>query len=219
MTDFFREVNEDVRRDRAVEIVSKYQYLFLALAVLIVAATIFWRVWEGHRTGLAEAASIRYEQALQLAHDGKTEEAEKAFEALAKDASAGYSALARLRFADTLASQDKEAALKIYEDLGKAADFDTSLRDVARFHAVLLEIDKATPKEIEDRIAPLADAKFAYHNSVRELLGLAALKREDYSAAGRWFDELAVDPAAPASLRRRAEAFLGLVAAGKPASK
>jgi hypothetical protein len=219
MTDFFREVDEDVRRDRAVEILAKYRYWLLALAVLIVAGAIFWRVFESHKATLAEAASARYEAALQLVHEGKIDEAEKAFDALAKDAPEGYSALARLRFADTLAEHDKAAALSAYESLGADSRFEVSLRDLARFRAALLQIDSAEPKEVEDKIAPLSRGEFTYHNSVRELLGLEALKREDYAAAGRWFDEIAIDPAAPASVRRRAEAFLGLAAAGKRASK
>ena len=47
------------------------------------------------------------------------------------------------------------------------------------------------------------------------LLALAALKRGDDEAAGKWLDAIIVDPQTPASLRQRAEAFLGLVRAGK----
>ncbi len=39
MTEFFREVEEDVRRDRIIRLWTKYRYLLFAVAVLVVAGT------------------------------------------------------------------------------------------------------------------------------------------------------------------------------------
>ena len=76
------------------------------------------------------------------------------------------------------------------------------------------------PKEFEHRFAPLATSGQAYRNSYRELLALADFKRDDFEGAGRWLDEIVVDPdASPQELRSRAQAFLGLVRAGKLPSK
>ena len=219
MTDFFREVDEDVRRERALQLLSKYQYLFIGLAVVLVAATAAWSIWDTRRTAAAEAAGGRYEAALQLAHDGKSAEAQAAFDALAKEAPPGYRTLAKLRAADELAAHDPEAARKAYDALASEPGYDPAFQDVARLRSAMLFVDQADPKEVEQKLSPLATGSFPYRNSVRELLALAALKRDDFAAAGRWLDAIVTDPAAPAALRQRAEAFLSLVQAGKLGSK
>ena len=99
MTEFFREVDEDVRRDRIIGIWTKYRYLLIGLAVLVVAGTGGWRSYEYYRDQAAEAANTKFEAAAQLSRDGKSTEAAAAFDALSKTAPKGYASLARLRAA------------------------------------------------------------------------------------------------------------------------
>ena len=216
MSDFFREVSEDVRRDRAVDLVKRFQWLIAAIVVLVIAATAAWRLYETRRRDADEAAGGRYQAALEAARTGKTAEAKTALAALATDGPAGYAALARLRAAD-LAAEDDAAAIAAYDALAAYGRADGSLRDLARFRAAMLRADGADAAAAEAQLKPLADASFPYHASVRELLALLALKRDDVTAAGRWLDQIVVDPQAPTATRERAEAFLGLVgSAAKP---
>ncbi|MEJ0095848.1 MAG: tetratricopeptide repeat protein [Methylocella sp.] len=215
MTDFFREVDEDYRRDRAVQIWTKYQYWFIALAVLIVAGTAAWRIYQHVHNSAAEAAGAQYEAALLLSSEGKSAEAEAAFGALAKTAPKGYAALASLRAVDEIATRDPAAAIKAYAALGADQNYDQAFRDVALAREAILGVDSMDSKEFEQKFASLAAPAFTYYNTVRELLALAALKRNDFDAAGRWFDMIIGDPRAPQSMRQRTEGFLGLVQAGK----
>src|SRR5471032_2891570 len=99
MTEFFREVDEDVRRDRIIRLWTKYRYVFIALAVLTVAGTGAWRAYGHYRDQAAESAGGQFEAAAQLAREGKSAEAAAAFDALSKTAPSGYASLARLRAA------------------------------------------------------------------------------------------------------------------------
>ena len=54
----------------------------------------------------------------------------------------------------------------------------------------------------------------AWRHTAREMLGLSALKRGDYDAAGRWFDQIAADRETPQALRSRLEIYSALVNAG-----
>jgi hypothetical protein len=216
MADFFREVDEEIRRARVIELWTKYRIAIIGLAIAAVAATAAFRAYETMRTNRTNAAGTRYEAALQLARDGNSAEALAGFEALAKDAPKGYADLAHLRAADEIAAGDPAAGIAAYEAL-VAQRYDTgSFRDIANLRAAWLRLDRDDPEAFEQRFAPLAGPRFTYRNSIRELLGLAALKRKDYAAAGRWFEAIAADLEAPGALRERAEAFLGIVQGSKP---
>lgn len=216
MADFFREVDEEVRRARVIDFWKKYRIVIIALAIGAIAATAAFRMYETARVNRANEAGARYESALQLSRDGKSSEALAAFEALAKDAPKGYGDLALLRAADEIAAKDPKAGIAAYEVLIADRDTTKSFQDVAHLRAAWLRLDRDDPKELEQRLAPLAGPTFTYRNSIRELLGLAALKRKDFGAAGRWFEAIAADPQAPAALRQRADAFLGIVQSSTP---
>lgn len=84
MADFFREVDEDVRRDQLIRFWKKYQNWIIGAAVVIIAATAGWRLYEHFRLKAGEAAGTRYEAALQLLTAGKSAEAAAAFEVFAE---------------------------------------------------------------------------------------------------------------------------------------
>ncbi|HWG06437.1 MAG TPA: tetratricopeptide repeat protein [Beijerinckiaceae bacterium] len=219
MTDFFREVDEEVRRDRAVKFLQRFQIPLIGLAVLVVAATAGWRIYDTWRTNQAETAGGAYEAADQLARDNKSAEAEAAFQKIVDSGPKGYALLARFRVAATTAATDPEAAVKDYDALAADATIDPTLQDIARYRAALLRLDKADPKEMDERLAPLTRTSNPFRNSARELLALAALKANDFTAAGNWLDMIVADPQTPDDLRQRAETDLGIVAANQPASK
>ena len=219
MTDFFREVDEEVRRDRAVKFLQKFQVPLIALVVLIVAATAAWRIYDNWRTSQAETAGAAYEAADQLARDGKSADAEAAFQAIVDSGPPGYALLARFRAAATAAASDPAGAVKDYDALASDPNIDPVLQDVARFRAALLRLDTADLKEMDTRLAPLTRSAGPFRNSARELLALSALKANDYTAAGNWLDMIVADPQTPEDLRQRAESYLGIVAANQPAPK
>jgi hypothetical protein len=218
MADIFREVDEEVRRDRALEFWKRYQTLFIILAVVIVAAAGGYRYYQERQRSEAEAAGARYEGALQLTRENKISEADEAFQSIIKQGPAGYALLARFRSAADAVDTDKTKAVAIYDALASDAKLGAPLQDVARIRAALLRLDEADQKEIETRLNPLAQAGAPFRNTARELLAVAALKREDYAAAGRYLDSIVVDAQAPQGVRQRAEALLGLVSGAKSAS-
>ncbi|ACK49734.1 conserved hypothetical protein [Methylocella silvestris BL2] len=215
MSEFFREVDEDYRRERLAKIWTKYQGWFIGAAVLLVAATAGWRIYQHFHLQAAEAAGARYEAALRLSQDGKSAEAEAEFKEIAASGPKGYATLAHLRAVDEIVGRDPAAAIAAYDALGADPTFDQSFKEAAQTRAAVLRVDRDDPKAFEEKYGALAQPSFTYHDTIRELLALAAFKREDFEAAGRWLDMIVGDPRAPGPLRQRAEAFLGLVQAGK----
>jgi hypothetical protein len=218
MSDFIREVDEDYRRDRIVAFFAKYQILLIGLAVAIIAGAAGYRFYLDHERRVAEAANARFEAAADLGTTGKSPEAQAAFDAIQSSGPSGYAMLARMRAVEAIVARDPAAAARGFDAIAQDDAVEQSLREVAQFRSALIRIDSDDPKAFEARYAPLASGGFAFRSSLRELLALAALKRDDTEAAGRWLDEIVVDRDAPSALRSRAEAFLGLVAAGPAAS-
>ena len=115
MSDIFQEVDEEVRRDKAVEFWTKHQNLIFAVAVVIVLATGGYRYYEYRRLQASEAAGAAFQQALELDRDGKAEEARAALAKVAADAPGGYQALARFAQAALTAKTDPKAGALAYD--------------------------------------------------------------------------------------------------------
>jgi hypothetical protein len=219
MTDFFREVDEDYRRDQVIELWKRYQNWIIGAAILVVLGTAAWRINVYFRSKADAAAGARYEKALQLMRNGKSADAIADFDALGKDGPRGYVALARLMSADQTARQSPEAGIKAYDALVADPVLNPRLKSVARLRAALLRVDRDSPKDFQQRYLAFAGPGEPYADSFRELLALSALKGGDETQAGQWLDEIVTDPAAPQSLRQRTDAFLALVQAGKLPNK
>lgn len=220
MADIFREVDEDVRRDKALEFWKQHGSKFGVLAVLIVLATAGWKAYESWQLGKAEASGAKFEEALQLARSGKASESEEVLAGLAKDGTPGYRMLARFRDAAELAKTDREKGIAAYRTLAGDSALQASMRDVARLRLGLLLADTATPDALKAELEPLLAAGNVLGANAREVLGLAALRAGDYAGAGKYFDEIVTDREAPPALKQRADLLLAVVRAGpvKPAS-
>jgi len=214
MGDFIREVDEEYRRDQIMQIWKRYSGVIVGVVILVVAAVGGWRYWQHVERQRAEAAAVRYEDALRLARDDKSEEAERALEALAKDAPQGYQVLSRFRLAAELGKQNADDGAKAYDALANDSRVDPVMQDLARLRAAMLRLDTADPGTVQPALERLATPTNVWRHTARELLGLSAMKRGDYDAAGRWFDQIAADRDAPQGLRGRLEIYTSLVAGG-----
>ncbi|HEX8418046.1 MAG TPA: tetratricopeptide repeat protein, partial [Methylobacterium sp.] len=180
--EFIREVNEEYRRDQVAEIWRRYSGVIIAVAVLIVASLGGWRYWQASERTRAEAASEKFETANRLARDGKTAEADKAFEAIEAEGPAGYRMLARFRSATETAKRDAKAGAAEYDALAADSALTEGLRDLARLRAALLRLDAPDPAPALTSLQGLAAPTGAFRHTAREMLGLVALKRGEYEA-------------------------------------
>jgi hypothetical protein len=217
-TQFIREIDEDLRRDRLMKLWERYGIYAIGAAVLIVAATAGWRGWDWYQTREGVKAGSRFEAALVLAESGKHAEAEQEFEALSKGANWGYRLLSRMRLAAEIGARDATAGAAAYDAIAADSSIDVAIRDVARLRAALLLVDTAQVAEIASRVEPLMGATSPFRFSAREILALARYKAGEREAARAMFAQLASDPETPAALRNRAEVMLALASVGTDAS-
>jgi hypothetical protein len=220
MTDIFRELEDDIRRDRLDRFWKNHGNKIIAAALVLVLAVAGWKGYEWRTRVAAEGAAAQFEEALRLSRDGKSEEAQAAFLALAAKAPASYGALGRLRAAAELGGRDAEAGATAFDALAADTGLDADTRELARLRAALLRIDGPQAAQARAALEPLARPEGPYRHTAREILGLSALKAGDLEAAGRWFDAVVTDPQTPQGLRGRVDIYLGLVRGGpaRPAS-
>src|SRR5271156_4042792 len=219
MSDIFQEVDEEVRRDKAVEFWTKNQNLIVAVAVVIVLATAGYRYYEYRRLQASEAAGAAFQQALELDRDGKAEEARAALAKVAADAPGGYQALARFAQAALTAKTDPKAGAEAYFALAGDASLDPLFKDAARLREALARLDAGEADAAKSELETLATPTGVFRNTARLTLGAIAIQAKDYATAGKWLDLVVADPEAPSAERKSAESLLGVVASNAPAPK
>lgn len=211
MTEIFSEIDDELRRERLRKIWERYSAAIVGAAVLVVLAVGAWQGYEWWSAKQADEAGSAFEQAAQLATEGKHAEAEAAFTKLAATAPAGYRTLARLRAAAEAAARDPKAGVPLYDAIAADGSVDAASRDLARIRAASLLVDQASYADMLTRLEAATDATATYHHTARELLALSAWRTNDIAAARKWLDMIAADDTTPPSLRQRAEAIQALL--------
>lgn len=223
MTDIFHEIDEDLRRERLSRLWSRYGIYVIALVVLVIAGTAGYSGYRWWSLKQAQTASAQFEAAAKLSSEGKHQEAQAAFDALARTAPAGYRTLARFRAASELAQRDAGAAVTAFDALAADGSLTASERDLARIRAGLLLVDTGTVEAVKQRVQQVADGQGALRHAARELLALAQYKAGDLKAANATASTLLEDQEAPGGVRSRAQLLKTLTAepaapAASPAS-
>ena len=204
MSDIFREIDEELRRDNFFKLWQRYGKYVIAFAIVAVAVTALAVGWREYQSRERQAEGVRYAAALDLARQGKDKDAADAFAAMAQSVGGGRAVLARLEAAALRAkSGDSDGALAIYDEVAKSGSAEQTYRDLATLLAARLMVDK-DPKDAAQRLLPLTDAKSPWHATALELTAIADLKEGDKTAARATYQRLADDLGAPQGLRARA---------------
>ena len=216
---FIREVNEELRKDQAKALWDRFGPVALALAVLIVLATaavVGWNHWVESR---ANRSGDAFSQALQLANEGKHDEALGALQALQADGYGAYPIVARMRAATVLAAKgDTAGAVAAFDEVAADSSVPSSLRDMARLRAAFLLVDSGSYDDVAARVETLTADTNAFRHSAREALGLAAWKEGRAADALALFEQIAADEAAPQNSRQRATLMAELIQGSGAAS-
>jgi hypothetical protein len=208
-----REVDEEVRLEQYQQLWKRYGNVIIAVTVIIVASVAGFKAWEYYDTRRSEAAASQYFAALNLATQGKSDEAARVLDALAGGSHHGYAVLARLQRAADLAKAGKaDEAVRAYDVIAGESSVEPAIRDMARIRAAYLLIDTASPDELAKRVEPLNVAGNPWRNPAREVIGLASYRARDFLAADRLMNEILVDPESTEAQRRRAQLMISLLA-------
>ena len=204
MSDIFREIDEELRRDNLLQLWKRHGRYVIVGAVVVLAIGGGVAAWRQHQLDERKAVSTRYFAALSTLGAGKNADAQKLFADLARTGG-GYALLARFEQAGLLAdSGDKAGAIAIYDSIAKSSDADSEFRDLATVLSVMRGLSDGDPKDAIERLAPLTKSGEPWRPTALDLTAAADLKAGDKPAALKIYKELADDLAAPEGLRSRA---------------
>ncbi len=213
MSDIFTEIDEDLKRERALRLWKQYGNYLIGGAVAIVLATAGWVAWQDYSRKQAETAAAQYVAALDEAKSGNTADAGKALANIAQNGRAGYPALARLEEAGTKANAgDMAGAVAIYRQVAADTSVDQSLRDAATVLAALDSLDTANPGDVDKDLESLAAPNSPWRYLAWEIEAAAAVKAGKIEDARRDYSRISDDPQAPAPVRARAAEMLAALA-------
>lgn len=204
---FFREVDDDLRRDRLTGFWRRWG-LAVAAAVaigLLLLALGLW--WAGHRRARAGRDGERLTAVLADAEQGRAQAKDPRLAALARSPRPAYRALARLSQASITAGIDPKAAAADYRAIAADTKFAQPVRDLALIRATMIQIDTLPPAEVAARMRPLAQPGGAWFGSAGELTAVAYVRMGRRDLAGPLFAAIARDSNVPDSIRGRAAAM------------
>ncbi len=209
---FIREVDEELRQDRAKDLWQRYGIWIIAGAIAIVAGTAAIRGYQYWTETKANASGDAFLQAMTLADQGKSDEALAALAQLEKDGYGAYPVLARLRAATVQAEKgDFAAAIEGFDSVASDTAIPGAIRDMARLRAALLLVDHGSRDDVATRAEPLAADGNPLRHSAREALALAGWKAGDTADALKLFEQISADVEAPRNTRQRAELMAELI--------
>lgn len=208
LSDIFREIDEELRRESVAQLWKKYGNYVIGLAVLVVIATAGVVGWRAYQEKQREAQGAEYASALDLAHSGKDADAAAAFASLAQTSDAGRAVLARFEeAASKIDTGDAAGAIAIYDQIAANGSVDSGFRDVATLLSARYTLDKGDPQTAIAKVQPLTSPTNAWRGLALELTALAELKSGDKTKAQKDFDNLGKDTTAPQGVRQRATAM------------
>jgi hypothetical protein len=209
---FFREVDEDYRRDQTIKFFRAYGAYFIAGAFVILAIVGGYTIEQRRRGDQAASGGDALMNALVLSDAGNQNGAEKALASLAGNGPGAYRVIARLHAAaESVAKNKRDDALADYRGVANDASAPAALRDFARLQLATLSLEKESYDSLARELETYRSGTSEWRFSAKEILGLAAYKDGKKAEAERLFGEIVSDGGAPQGMRQRAEIMLALL--------
>jgi hypothetical protein len=207
---FYREVDEELRRDQLLGYWKRYGKLMIAGVVLFIAAIggVIW--WMNHREIEAGSRGETLIAAFDDIAAGKKTDAQAKLDQLAKSGVEGYRAASLLAQADIASDASQtDKAVALFKQVADDDSLAQPYRDLATVRMVALQFDRLPPQQVVDRLKPLAVAGGPWFGSAGEMVASAYLKLNRPQEAAKLFAAIAKDKKAPDSLRSRALQMAG----------
>jgi len=206
VADIFREVDEELREDRAKQLWARYGVYVIGGALLIVAVVAAVIGWDRYQAAQKAEASAQFEQVLQIEDPSALKDALRRF---ADDTTPGYRIVARLQLAGIAVDEgDSDTALDIYRSIATAAEADPTVQDLAAYLAAGILADRGDSAGVDATVAGLTAEGHPLRHQAMELQAVAAMGAGETVKARTILERIVGGQDVSATLRARAAELL-----------
>ena len=207
---FYREVDEELRREQAMQAWNRFRWWIVAGGLLLIAAIGAFIWWQNHRQARAAAQGEALVAALESMEKGPAQAAGPQVAQLEQSDVGAYRAAGLFSRADILIeSGNVPAAAAVLQRIAADEDLPEPYRHAALVRQTALEFDRIRPEAVIERLRPLIRRGHPWFGSAGELTGHAHLRQQRPDLAARVFAALAADETVPESIRSRAVQMAG----------
>jgi hypothetical protein len=207
---FYREVDEELRRDQLKTYWERFGKLAIAGVLLVLAAIGGFIWWQNHKQVKAGERGEQLVAAFEDISARRKAPAAAKLDALAKSNSEGHRAAALLTKADlAIEAGDLKGAAATFRQVADDGSLAWPYRDLALVRMTAVELDTLPPQAVVDRLKGLAVAGNPWFGSAGEMVAISYLKLNKPQQAGAIFAAMAKDRKLPDTLRSRATQMAG----------
>lgn len=216
---FFKEVEENLRRDQFQSFFKTYGAWIAAAVVLFLGAVGGWIYWEQRQQQQSAAQSEEMHAVFGDIADQQLKTVPQRLDKLDDSSNDIVKASAILaQAAIALDKNDRPAAISKYRQIAGDESLPQAYRDLGTIRVTALEFDAISPEQVIARLQPLAKAGNPWFGSAGEMTALAYLKQGKKTEAGRMFAAVAADRQVPRTIRSRAVQIAGTLGVDASAS-
>ncbi|MGJ8536976.1 MAG: tetratricopeptide repeat protein, partial [Parasphingopyxis sp.] len=172
-----REVDEEVRKEQAVQFWDRWGKWIAGLVIIGLAAFGGWLYWSNQQTSAAEAEAEQLSMLLEGLSDGTNTDVEDELTALAESPRPIIRAEALLtQAALALQGEDRARAIEIFAAIAADDGLPQQFRDIATIRQTAVEFEDMEPQAVIDRLASLAVPGNPWFGSAAELTAVAMIR-------------------------------------------
>ena len=202
---FLREVDENLRRDRAKDFARKYGKWLIVAVLLFLAASGGWIYWQHYQRQQSEAEVEQLAEVYKTISSGTlTGVAGKLDRLSTSDQSAVRASALFTRAALAVENKDNKLAIAKFRQAAEDDGLAKPYRDMALIRQTTLEFDSMKPEDVIARLQPLAKPGEPWFGSAGEITAAALIKQGKKVEAGRLYTTIAKDKTVPDNVRGRA---------------
>lgn len=217
MSDLFREIDEELRRDQTLAFLNRYGLWLIVGGLLLVASiagTMVFRDMQQEKNAKTTAALVQITGSGLYGDETKPDSA--ALLAFAAAHKGDLAMIAQMRAAAELARQGKDSdAVNIYQGLIDRPSFDPVLKNYVRYLHILRRVDHDKPDDLLEALRPLTEDKI-WGPLAREIAGVLEFRAGRVERSLNILDNLVRDRTTPEGLRLRAAQLAALYRQSAP---
>ncbi|HYJ29623.1 MAG TPA: tetratricopeptide repeat protein [Allosphingosinicella sp.] len=207
---FYREVDEELRRDQALQVWQRWRWWMLGGAALLIAAVAGFMWWQNQREARAAEQGETLVAALDSLEKGTIGSAGPQVAQLEQSGVDGYRAAGLFSRANILIESGNVAgAVAVLKGIAADEGLAEPYRHAALVRQTALEFDRMRPEAIIARLRPLVRRGHPWLGSAGELTAHAHLRQQRPDLAAQVFAGIARDETVPESIRSRAVQMAG----------